>query len=421
MSVSIWFDKKGSRCFFAKWRERKPDGTVKYHAQKLVAYGNKYRSKADVRKSPEYLAIVQQIANGDLDSDHSRLLMAVAKVRGKDKPDSADRALVERVRSDDASESMMLSTFVDTIYFPYAESSLRGKTVREYKSIWTRYSIAEKVAGLRVQDFRTKHGAEILESIAAKHDVCKSTLQHVKFMLSAVFVLAMNKGYCDSNPMVGVMLPNVRKSGETYAYTLTEILSMLALPFDAKTKAAIGVAAFAGLRESEICGLRWGDYDGEEIRVSRSIDRVDNVVNPPKTQKSAAPVPVIPTLKRLIEAHKATQALGPDGKPIPTAPMFTGIRRETADLDKMALLVIRPVLESADIPWRGWHAFRRGIASNLFQLGCDDLTVQRILRHSKVQVTREKYIKVRDEKVESAMTQLEAAIESASKNHQFVQ
>lgn len=91
------------------------------------------------------------------------------------------------------------------------------------------------------------------------------------------------------------------------------------------------------------------------------------------------------------------------------------------DLDKLALLVIRPALESAKIPWYGWHAFRRGLASNLFQLGCDDLTVQRILRQSKVQVTREKYIKVRDEKVESAMTQLEAAIESASKNGQLVQ
>jgi len=61
--------------------------------------------------------------------------------------------------------------------------------------------------------------------------------------------------------------------------------------------------------------------------------------------------------------------------------------------------------------WKGWHAFRRGIASNLFDLGCDDLTVQRILRHSKVQVTREHYIQVRDAKVDAAMAQLQQKID----------
>lgn len=225
--------------------------------------------------------------------------MAVAKVRGKDKPDQLDRALVQRVATDDAAESMMLSTFVETKYWPHAEANLRGKTVREYKSIWTRYSIADKVAGLRVMDFRTKHGAEILESIVADHDVCKSTLQHVKFFLSAVFVLAMNKGYCQSNPMQGLMLPNVRGKHETQAYALDEVLGMLRLPFDAFTKAAIGVAAYAGLRESEIAGLQWVDYDGSEITVRRSIDRVKGVANPPKTLKSGGAVPVIPCLKKV--------------------------------------------------------------------------------------------------------------------------
>jgi len=80
----------------------------------------------------------------------------------------------------------------------------------------------------------------------------------------------------------------------------------------------------------------------------------------------------------------------------------------------MALRVIRPMLKVAGIEWHGWHAFRRGVASNLFQLGVDELTVQRILRHSKVQVTRERYIKVRDERAEQAMAAFEAAISATA-------
>jgi len=60
--------------------------------------------------------------------------------------------------------------------------------------------------------------------------------------------------------------------------------------------------------------------------------------------------------------------------------------------------------------WHGWHAFRRGLASVLYGLGADDLTVQRILRHSKVTVTREHSIKTPDEKAQAAMQKLETAL-----------
>ncbi len=407
--MNITLDKK-TKCWFARWRTVLPDGTAKHSSVRLMHRSVDFRSKSDVRNSEQYKALAARIGEGQTDEKHAKLLLAVAEARGKARPDTADAAVVQRVVSDDAADNMLLTTFVEETYFPYAKANLRGKTVSEYRSIWKRYSIAQKVAGLRVCDFRTKHGSIALESIAAEYDISKSTVQRVKFMLSAVFVLAMNKGLCDANPMRGVMLPKARGSRQTYAYDLDEILAILRLPFDACTKAAIGVAAFAALRESEIAGLEWGDYEGETITVRRSIDRVNGTANPPKTAKSAAPVPVIPTLKRLLDAHKATVALMPNGEPIPDAPIFAGIRQRYADLDKMALRVIRPVLKSAGLKWWGWHAFRRGVASNLFQLGADELTVQRILRHSKVNVTRERYIKVRDERVETAMAAFEEAI-----------
>jgi hypothetical protein len=38
------------------------------------------------------------------------------------------------------------------------------------------------------------------------------------------------------------------------------------------------------------------------------------------------------------------------------------------DFDKMAQRVIRPVVEAIGMHWYGWHGFRRGIASNLYEL-----------------------------------------------------
>ena len=38
----------------------------------------------------------------------------------------------------------------------------------------------------------------------------------------------------------------------------------------------------------------------------------------------------------------------------------------------------------------GWHAFRRGIASNLYELGADEKIVQRALWHAKAHVTKDR-------------------------------
>jgi integrase len=80
-------------------------------------------------------------------------------------------------------------------------------------------------------------------------------------------------------------------------------------------------------------------------------------------------------------------------------------------MDKLAQSVIRPAIEAIELPWYGWHGFRRGIASNLFALGADDKIVQRILRHAKPQVTRERYIKVFEPAVLAAMQKMQASLE----------
>jgi integrase len=381
----------------------------------LVKYSDQYRSKGDVEESPEYKAVVQRVIGGDVDGKNAKLLLAVAEARGKAKPDAEDTKLVERVTADDADSNMLLKTFVETVYFPEIEgedSKLRGKTVSEYKSMWTRYGIGDSVGGLRVVDFKTKHGKELLKDIADKHDVSTRTIQHVKFLLMGIFRSAKNSGLLDgksSNPMKEVELPKTKGSRPTHAYSKDEVLAMLSLPFDTKAKAAIGVAAFAGLRESEIAGLHWEDYDGETITVRRSIDRVNGEANETKTQASAAPVPLIEPLKVLLDKYKATVPLLPNGEPIPDKAIFPGIRQTYCDLDKLALRVIRPILEAAGLKWHGWHAFRRGLATLLNDLGVPLLTIQAILRHGDPRVTEKAYVKRLPKQSVEAMAKVAAA------------
>jgi hypothetical protein len=42
--------------------------------------------------------------------------------------------------------------------------------------------------------------------------------------------------------------------------------------------------------------------------------------------------------------------------------------------------------------WMGWQAYRRGLGTNLKELGAQDTTIQCILRHENVSTTQRFYI-----------------------------
>ena len=69
--------------------------------------------------------------------------------------------------------------------------------------------------------------------------------------------------------------------------------------------------------------------------------------------------------------------------------------------------VIGPALEAEKIPWYGWHAFRRGLATNLHRLGVSDKVIQQILRHANVTTTINIYVKMVTQDAEEAMRKLE--------------
>jgi len=94
---------------------------------------------------------------------------------------------------------------------------------------------------------------------------------------------------------------------------------------------------------------------------------------------------------------------------------------ECLDMDKLAQRVIRPAVEAIGLPWYGWHGFRRGIASNLYELGANEKIVQRVLRHAKPHVTKDRYIKAFDPAVIAAMKALEATLDTLKQSAAIVQ
>ncbi len=199
--------------------------------------------------------------------------------------------------------------------------------------------------------------------------------------------------------------PKARPSKETYAYNLEEISQLLAaLPEPAAT--IVATAAFAGLRRGEISGGLWENLHDGELFVSQSV--WNGHTTGPKTEKSKAGVPILRQLGERLAMHRLRS-----GNPT-SGPIFANGGGKPADLGNVLNRVILPILKrDPSLPqWHGWHAFRRGLATNLHALGVDDLTIQRILRHENVGTTQKSYVKTRDQQVHAAMDQLQAALDA---------
>ena len=85
-------------------------------------------------------------------------------------------------------------------------------------------------------------------------------------------------------------------------------------------------------------------------------------------------------------------------------------RRVSQDLDNPSDRVIKPIFKANGLRWNGWHAYRRGLATNLHELGVPDIVIQAILRHEDVRTTQRSYIKTVPRVVTAATERLESQI-----------
>ena len=283
----------------------------------------------------------------------------------------------------------------------------RPSTCKGYLDMW-RHHFQPRCESTLLRDVRCCDVQSWLEMIAGE-DRTKTgarlrheSMKHLKSFVSGVFAHAKRQGFYDkANPVENTAIPPSPVGQDTYAYSLEEITRMLmVLPEPAGT--LVAVAAYTGARRGEIRGMCWENFHDGAIYIDHSIWK--SHVSEPKTKASKAPVPIIRQLAARLELHREHL-----GRPI-SGVMFPAANGQPLSLNNVLNRQIKPVLKHAGIQWHGWHAFRRGLATNLNRMGVQDKTIQAMLRHSNISTTTNIYIKSVDADVVSAMNALEAEL-----------
>jgi integrase len=138
-----------------------------------------------------------------------------------------------------------------------------------------------------------------------------------------------------------------------------------------------------------------------------------------KDEEDPGVVPIIEPLRVVLDAIKPEHALGW---------MFPNTIGGALDLDNLADRILKPIFKANGLKWKGWHAYRRSLATNLHELGVPDIVIQTpqngkfvfvlnvadgtqvILRHEDIRMTQRSYIKTVPRVVSAAMKRLESQV-----------
>jgi integrase len=296
-------------------------------------------------------------------------------------------------------QRVSVGEFWRSAYLPHVERNCKRSTSEGYKKLWQTY-IEKEVSCTKLHKYTTAHATQFLTSLCEK-GLGVRTVAHVRSLLSGLFGHAVALGIIAANPVRDAKtLSRPERAKETTAYTLKEIEGFVsALQGDAYAQLAVALAGFAGLRPSEIAGLRWEDVHEDHITVRRSVwggVASDSL----KTVDAAARVPLISTVQNMF----APMARGDSW-------MFCTEGKRPVKMDEWSRRRIAEPLRKRGIRWHGLYGCRRSCATIVTQLTGSPWAAQAILRHSSASTTLQFYVRMnRQDVAQQGISALEAAL-----------
>jgi len=283
---------------------------------------------------------------------------------------------------------MTLQEYAETVYFPNIKAKKKPSTYKGYFNLYAKH-LQGRIGGLRLGTTRTSDIQRILYRIDEQEKLSHQSFLNINSLLSAIFTHARRSGTLQGpNPTDSVEIPEGRRTKKTHRYTLEEV-EKITDTVNGVARCAVVIAAWTGLSLAELRGLKWEDIDFEKQQLSVVRTVWHNEIIDTKTEHREGTVHLLPNVITELGKHRK-QNPG-------TKWVFEGPRVFPLDLATLGSKTIKTALNGTGVEWRGFHAFRRGLATRLLNNGTDLPTVGRILRHTPGSiVTLKNYAEVQE-------------------------
>jgi integrase len=172
--------------------------------------------------------------------------------------------------------------------------------------------VSPLIGNRRVSEVTTDDLRVMVDELIGKK-LALGTVTSIVNIVSRLFRFAKKRKLVEHNPVRDLDRddrPGAHRETEPRYLTAAELEQLLAKLTDTMRPVA-ATCTFAALRISEALGLRWCDLDlkAGTITVAGQLGRDGKTWIPvPKTEASAATVPMLPVLQRELAAHRVRQA-----------------------------------------------------------------------------------------------------------------
>lgn len=272
----------------------------------------------------------------------------------------------------------------------FAVNSAFSQGTRElYISAYKKYLKGSRLASKRVCDLNDDNIQE--HYIALK--TSKSAFKTYRSYLSNLFKWLHKKGYCE-NLLELVIIPEKKdnsKEDDIVIFTDEEIRLIETNLKDYELYPIIMFGLYAGLRISEILGLKWSDIHDGQIFLTRQYSRTGF-----KNCKynSARTIPLHPKIKEALDNH-------------PHKSKYIFVTASGLMLDhRNVTRSIERAFKRYGMEHKKFHAFRATFCTNLCAKGVSLQTASKLMGHKSVKVTAEFYAKVKSDEMFDAIARL---------------
>ncbi len=326
---------------------------------------------------------------------------------------------------------MPFTEYIDK-WLQVSKPSLATSTYQSYRNlIKARIKPHFEPLGLRLMDVKAQHIDDFYQTIFA--DGCTAnTVIHYHAILGKAFKTAIKKKVLKENPMDEVERPKKNVYRATF-YTVDEMLTLMEAFTDDPLDLPVQIAAYYGMRRSEVLGLKWDavDFTQKTISIRHKVieAEIDGKYIPIgedvlKTKSSFRTLPLIPEIEQLLLKEKEKQE------------MYRRLFKKSYCKDYLDYIcvdqtgkLLRPnyvtehfawVIEKYDLKKIRFHDLRHTCASLLLSKGISMKQIQIWLGHSTFSTTADIYAHLdysAQEESASAMTGMFSRSDTAEPVH----
>lgn len=276
-------------------------------------------------------------------------------------------------------------------YISAKQRMVKASTTETYKYIFNTH-IRPEIGAVPLNELHPADLQAILDSMSDEN-YASATIGLTAAILTSMFSYACRCEIMSRSPAI-LDIPRGRCRKSKTVFTPEQQSIYLRSTADSPLASLFHLALYTGMRQGELCALRWQDVDlqNKTIHVRHTIHHQagKTILTTPKTASSVRDIPLFPQAAAILAKLEA---------PTPTDFVFT-IHGDTVRKGQISREISRVLAritsDHPDFPTFTMHTTRHTFATRCIEAGMTPKVLQKILGHASLAVTMDTYVSVLD-------------------------